>query len=159
MKLKTVIAKIEEEISIRQAEDFDNVGLLCGVYDRNVSGVLVCHDALENVVDEAVERNCNLIVCFHPIIFSGLKSLTGKNYDGSEVFTINVSDVEHVAFEHFPPKMDQVILENQIATLKKEVELDPCCDEKTSQLYDLNIRLQKNLKSCIRFKKMESFSS
>ena len=70
---KTVIAKIEEEISIRQAEDFDNVGLLCGVYDRDVSGILVCHDALENVVDEAIERNCNLIVCFHPIIFSGLK--------------------------------------------------------------------------------------
>ena len=43
--------------------------------------------------------------------------------------------------------MDQVILENQIATLKKEVELDPCCDEKTSQLYDLHIRLQKIVKS------------
>ncbi|MFP3600164.1 Nif3-like dinuclear metal center hexameric protein, partial [Chryseobacterium sp. SIMBA_029] len=37
-------------------------------------------DALENVVEEAIEKNCNLIVCFHPIIFSGLKSLTGKNY-------------------------------------------------------------------------------
>jgi putative NIF3 family GTP cyclohydrolase 1 type 2 len=40
MKLRTVIAKIEEEISIRQAEDFDNVGLLCGVPDRDVSGIL-----------------------------------------------------------------------------------------------------------------------
>ncbi|PKF75014.1 Nif3-like dinuclear metal center hexameric protein [Chryseobacterium sp. PMSZPI] len=80
MKLSTVISKIEEEISIRQAEDFDNVGLLCGVPDRDVSGILVCHDALENVVNEAMDKNCNLIVCFHPIIFSGLKSLTGKNY-------------------------------------------------------------------------------
>ncbi|MDR6920537.1 Nif3-like dinuclear metal center hexameric protein [Chryseobacterium sp. 2987] len=80
MKLKTVISRIEEEISIRQAEDFDNVGLLCGVPDRDVSGILVCHDALENVVEEAIQKNCNLIVCFHPIIFSGLKSITGKNY-------------------------------------------------------------------------------
>lgn len=80
MKLKEVIAKIEENIKIRQAEDFDNVGLLCGVPDRNVSGILVCHDALENVVEEAIHKNCNLIVCFHPIIFSGLQSLTGKNY-------------------------------------------------------------------------------
>lgn len=80
MKLRTVISKIEEEISIRQAEDFDNVGLLCGVPDRDVSGILVCHDALENVVEEAIQKNCNLIVCFHPIIFSGLKSITGKNY-------------------------------------------------------------------------------
>lgn len=80
MTISEVISKIETRIPLQQAEDFDNVGLLCGVPDRNVSGILVCHDALENVVDEAIQRNCNLIVCFHPIIFSGLKSLTGKNY-------------------------------------------------------------------------------
>ena len=40
----------------------------------------MCHDALENVVDEAITKNCNVIVTFHPIIFSGLKSITGKNY-------------------------------------------------------------------------------
>lgn len=80
MTIKDVISKIEKRISISQAEDFDNVGLLCGLPERNVSGILVCHDALENVVEEAIVKNCNLIVCFHPIIFSGLKSLTGKNY-------------------------------------------------------------------------------
>jgi dinuclear metal center YbgI/SA1388 family protein len=80
MTISEVISKIENRIPLQQAEDFDNVGLLCGVPDRNVSGILVCHDALENVVEEAIQKNCNLIVCFHPIIFSGLKSLTGKNY-------------------------------------------------------------------------------
>lgn len=80
MTIKDVISKIERRIQISQAEDFDNVGLLCGLPERNVSGILVCHDALENVVEEALAKNCNLIVCFHPIIFSGLKSLTGKNY-------------------------------------------------------------------------------
>jgi len=80
MTISEVISKIENRIPLQQAEDFDNVGLLCGVPGRNVSGILVCHDALENVVDEAIQKNCNLIVCFHPIIFSGLKSLTGKNY-------------------------------------------------------------------------------
>jgi len=80
MTIHQVISEIERRLPLQQAEDFDNVGLLCGVPDRNVNGILVCHDALENVVNEAVEKNCNLIVCFHPIIFSGLKSLTGKNY-------------------------------------------------------------------------------
>jgi dinuclear metal center YbgI/SA1388 family protein len=80
MTIRKVISEIDKLIPLQQAEGFDNVGLLCGVPDRNVSGILVCHDALENVVQEAMERNCNLIVCFHPIIFSGLKSLTGKNY-------------------------------------------------------------------------------
>lgn len=80
MTIHEVISEIEKHIALSQAEDFDNVGLLCGLPDRHVSGILVCHDALEKVVDEAIEKDCNFIVCFHPIIFSGLKSLTGKNY-------------------------------------------------------------------------------
>ena len=80
MTLKEVVSEIEKKISIQQAEDFDNVGLLCGNPQREVTGILVCHDALENVIDEAIEKKLNLVVTFHPIIFSGLKSITGKNY-------------------------------------------------------------------------------
>jgi putative NIF3 family GTP cyclohydrolase 1 type 2 len=60
-------------------QDFDNVGLLTGDTQQEISGILVCHDALETVVEEAIENNCNLIVCFHPIIF-GIEKITGKNY-------------------------------------------------------------------------------
>ena len=80
MTVKEVVSEIEKKISIQQAEDFDNVGLLCGNPQREVTGILVCHDALENVIDEAIEKKLNLVVTFHPIIFSGLKSITGKNY-------------------------------------------------------------------------------
>ncbi|MFC6267634.1 Nif3-like dinuclear metal center hexameric protein [Frigoriflavimonas asaccharolytica] len=80
MKLNEIIRNIESVFSMPLAEEYDNVGLLYGNLERNISGILVSHDALENVVDEAIEKNCNLIVCFHPIIFSGLKSITGKNY-------------------------------------------------------------------------------
>ncbi|MBQ0151811.1 MAG: Nif3-like dinuclear metal center hexameric protein [Chryseobacterium sp.] len=80
MTIREVISEIEKHIAMPQAEDFDNVGLLCGLASRDVTGILVCHDALENVVQEAIEKGCNFIVCFHPIIFSGLKSITGKNY-------------------------------------------------------------------------------
>ena len=62
------------------AEDFDNVGLLTGNSEDVATGILVCHDALESVIDEAISKNCNLVVCFHPILFSGLKKITGKNY-------------------------------------------------------------------------------
>lgn len=62
------------------AEDFDNVGLLVGDANTEATGVLVCHDALDNVIDEAILKNCNLVVCFHPILFSGLKKITSKNY-------------------------------------------------------------------------------
>ena len=80
MKIKEILAVLEEMAPLAYAESFDNVGLLVGNKEENCSGVLVCHDALEAVIDEAVAKKCNLVVCFHPILFSGLKKITGKNY-------------------------------------------------------------------------------
>lgn len=80
MKIKQILDILEEMAPLAYAEDFDNVGLLVGNQDHEIKGVLVCHDALENVIDEAVAKHCNLVVCFHPILFSGLKKITGKNY-------------------------------------------------------------------------------
>lgn len=80
MQLKEIISVLEDMAPTAYAEDFDNVGLLVGNKDHVVSGILISHDALETVIDEAIEKHCNLIVCFHPIIFSGMKKITGKNY-------------------------------------------------------------------------------
>lgn len=80
MSIQEIINALNKKWPLPQAEDFDNVGLLCGNPSREVSGVLVSHDVLEKTVEEALTKNCNLIVAFHPIIFSGLKSITGKNY-------------------------------------------------------------------------------
>ncbi|MFA5298105.1 MAG: Nif3-like dinuclear metal center hexameric protein [Lutibacter sp.] len=80
MKIKDITAAIEEIAPLSYAEDFDNVGLLVGDFNTEVTGILVTLDTLETVVDEAIENNCNLIVSFHPILFSGLKKLNGKNY-------------------------------------------------------------------------------
>ena len=75
-----MIGVLEQLAPLAQAEDFDNVGLLVGDEQAEVSGILVTLDTLENVVDEAISKNCNLIVSFHPIIFGGLKKLTGTTY-------------------------------------------------------------------------------
>lgn len=80
MKIKEVISVIETMAPLAYAEDFDNVGLLTGNPEDETTGILVCHDALENVIDEAISKKCNMVVCFHPILFSGLKKITGKNY-------------------------------------------------------------------------------
>ena len=80
MKIKELIPILEELAPLSYAEDFDNVGLLVGNLNTEISGILVCHDALECVIDEAILNKCNVIVCFHPILFSGLKKITGKNY-------------------------------------------------------------------------------
>ena len=80
MKIKDVTNYIEELAPLAYAEDFDNVGLLVGNYQTKVKGVLVTLDTLEETVDEAIAKNCNLIISFHPIIFSGLKKLNGNSY-------------------------------------------------------------------------------
>ena len=80
MKIKQILTILEEMAPLAYAEDFDNVGLLVGDQESEATGVLVCHDALESVIEEAITKKCNLVVCFHPILFSGLKKITGKNY-------------------------------------------------------------------------------
>ncbi len=80
MIVKKVIELLEEISPLAYSESFDNTGLLVGDENMIVSGILVTLDTLESVVDEAIEKECNFIVSFHPIIFSGLKRLTGKTY-------------------------------------------------------------------------------
>lgn len=80
MIIQDVINHLEKLAPLAYAEDFDNVGLLVGNKNTPITGVLVTLDTLEAVVDEAINNNCNLIVSFHPIIFKGLKKLTGNNY-------------------------------------------------------------------------------
>lgn len=80
MKINKVTAILDKLSPLAYAEDFDNTGLLVGNPEAELSGILVTLDTLEDVVDEAIAKNCNLIVSFHPIIFSGLKKITGKNY-------------------------------------------------------------------------------
>lgn len=80
MIIKEVTDILEELAPLAYAEDFDNVGLLTGDPGMEVTGILVTLDTLENVVEEAIEKEYNLIVSFHPIIFTGLKKITGATY-------------------------------------------------------------------------------
>ena len=93
MLVKEVIDIIEEFAPPAYAEDFDNVGLLVGDKNSTVTGALITLDTLESVVDEAISKKCNLIVSFHPIVFSGLKKLTGKDYVEKTVIKAIKNDI------------------------------------------------------------------
>jgi len=80
MKIKKIITILEQWAPLSYAEEFDNVGLLVGNKNLDCTGLLITIDTTEAIIEEAIEKKCNLIVSFHPIIFSGLKKLTGKNY-------------------------------------------------------------------------------
>ena len=93
MKIKEIQTILEEIAPLSYAEDFDNVGLLVGDANAEISGILVCHDALETVIEEAIIKKCNLVVCFHPILFSGIKKITGKNYVEKSIIKAIKNDI------------------------------------------------------------------
>ena len=80
MKIKEVIDAREKFAPLPLQDDFDNAGLQIGLTDAEVTGALLCLDVTEAVVKEAVALGYNLIIAHHPLLFKGLKTITGKNY-------------------------------------------------------------------------------
>ncbi len=80
MQVKDIIQFLEAKAPPVFQESYDNSGLICGDKNTECTGVLVCLDSIEAIIDEAIEKNCNLVVAHHPILFSGLKRITGKTY-------------------------------------------------------------------------------
>lgn len=78
--IKDIIDKLEKWAPPSYAESYDNVGLLVGDKHAEVRGVLVSLDCTEAVVQEAMDKGCNMIVSHHPIVFKGLRRFTGANY-------------------------------------------------------------------------------
>lgn len=77
---KNIIDVLEQYAHPSLQESYDNCGLLTGDANTKVSGVLLTLDCTEEVIDEAIKKKCNMVIAHHPIIFSGLKKLNGKNY-------------------------------------------------------------------------------
>ncbi len=80
MKIVELLTVVETVAAPELQEDYDNAGLITGKRDWNCTGVLVTLDVTVEVIKEAVQYNCNLIIAHHPIIFRGLKRLNGSNY-------------------------------------------------------------------------------
>ncbi len=79
MKIQEIIKPLEELAPPFLQESYDNAGLLIGNPQTKVEKVLITLDVTEPVLNEAIEKKCGLIIAHHPLIFKGLKSITGKN--------------------------------------------------------------------------------
>lgn len=80
MKIKNVVDYIASIAPPSFQESYDNAGLIVGDKNVAVTGVLIALDTIEAVIDEAIAKQCNLVIAHHPIVFGGLKTFTGKNY-------------------------------------------------------------------------------
>jgi dinuclear metal center YbgI/SA1388 family protein len=79
MKIDDIIRVIEEIAPLDLQEDFDNSGLQVGDRNAEATGALLCTDVTEAVVDEAIEKGLNLVISHHPLLFFGLKHITGQD--------------------------------------------------------------------------------
>ena len=129
MQVVDVLNLLDQWAPLTYSEDFDNTGLLVGDPKSPLRGILVSLDTLEVVVDEAIKEDCNLIVSFHPIIFSGLKSLVPKDYVNKAVLKAIKNDIAiiaiHTALDNVPhgvsATMAKVLgLENTRVLMPKE---------------------------------------
>ncbi|TAL57188.1 MAG: Nif3-like dinuclear metal center hexameric protein [Bacteroidetes bacterium] len=80
MKIKTITSHLESIAPLSLQEEYDNSGLIIGNVEDEVEGALICIDCTEAIVDEAIKKKCNLIIAHHPIVFRGIKKITGSNY-------------------------------------------------------------------------------
>ena len=78
--IKDITTHLECLAPLGYQESYDNAGLLVGNPKTEVTGILVSLDCTEEVIEEALQRDCNLVVAHHPIVFRGLKKITGKTY-------------------------------------------------------------------------------
>lgn len=93
MLIKEITSLLESIAPPALQESYDNAGLITGQPSWECTGIICTLDATEEVIIEAIEKKCNLVVAHHPIIFSGLKKINGKNYVEKAIITAIKNDI------------------------------------------------------------------
>ncbi|MDE6549909.1 MAG: Nif3-like dinuclear metal center hexameric protein [Clostridia bacterium] len=84
---------IEEVAPLTLAADYDNSGLQVGSRSAQVSGVMLCLDATADVLRQAADKGCNLVISHHPLIFNAVSSVTDGDYVSSLIALAIKSDI------------------------------------------------------------------
>ncbi len=112
---------------IEYAESYDNVGLLVGDKNRSVKRVLITLDADENVAKDAKEKECDLVISHHPLIFSPLKRIVSGDSTSKTIITLIKNDVSlismHTNFDSVASGLCDLFLD-KIADTKARASLE-----------------------------------
>ena len=132
MKIIEIIQQLEQLAPPSYQESYDNAGLLTGNLQWDCTGIVCTLDATEAVILEATATGCNLVVAHHPIIFSGIKKLTGKSYVEKTIITAIKNDIAiyaiHTNLDNVLPGVnsriaDQIGLINRKTLVEKQINL------------------------------------
>ena len=123
-RIQDILGKLEQWAPPAYQESYDNATLICGDRNWEVKGVLCTLDCTESVVQEALELGANLIIAHHPIVFKGLKSLTGKNYVERTVIKALKNDIAiyaiHTNLDHVATGVNRMI-SNKIGLVNTKI--------------------------------------
>jgi dinuclear metal center YbgI/SA1388 family protein len=93
MKIQDIIRALEELAPPAFQEPYDNAGLTVGDKNAEATGILCTLDVTDEVLEEALRLKANMIVSHHPVIFTGMKSLTGKTFNERIVIRAVKNDI------------------------------------------------------------------
>ena len=113
MKVKDIVRIINKYADEALAAEWDNSGLQIGDVESNVTNILLCVDVTENVVDEAIERQCDLIISHHPLLFKSAARITNKDSKGRNIIKLIKNNIavysSHTCFDVSPYGINQYI--------------------------------------------------
>ena len=127
MKLEKIVSEIEKIFPLKIAEEFDNVGLLIGKANAECNSALVCHDITDEIVDEALNNKCQLIISYHPLIFNSLKKINFEERVGRSITKIIENKISlysiHTSFDNLKKGLNFNF--GEILNLKNQKKLIP----------------------------------
>ena len=97
MKVSEIIQQLEQIAPKDCAESWDNVGLLVGSKEQEVSKTMIALDASDEVIEQAVQEQVELLITHHPLIFSGMKRVTDEDFIGRRVVKLIQNNISYYA--------------------------------------------------------------
>lgn len=114
MKCKDIIKQLETIAPVHYAEKLDNVGLIVGDEEQEVHKVLIALDPSTEVIEQAIEQQCDMIITHHPLIFSPMKKITNNDFIGKRILSMMNNSIVYYAMH---TNMDIAIMADESATM------------------------------------------
>lgn len=129
MLCKDIIAIIEQKYPVSCAMNWDNVGLLVGTKDKDVSKIYVALDVTDEVLYAAIECGADMIVTHHPLIFSGMKKVVSDDFIGNRVIKMIEHGISYYAMHTNYDVMGMSDLSGEFLEFEQSEVLDVTCEE------------------------------
>jgi dinuclear metal center YbgI/SA1388 family protein len=124
MKIKEILSHLESFAPPGYQEDYDNSGLIAGNPEAECTGVLLSLDCTEDIIQEATDNRCNLVVSHHPLIFRALRSILSENSQGKTLVAAIKNDITiyaiHTNLDNIPAGVNATMAD-VIGLIKREI--------------------------------------